>query len=221
MVSNAIQSKQLLNEAYDAPKDKQLGLYEKVAELGNTQAMVECGNVYYNRNPFTEPNDKKAFEYYEKATKLDNPEALCTLADCYLHGVGTKDKSHFSENVKKAVPYYKKAASLGNLDAIITWKDCLRLGRGVKKDLKEAQKWEKAFEDKFNSLYSGYTTSYQTNFREERIKLRQSDWIGRPIPDTNSQKHWTWLENGHSEDRMEEIKKRRESVFKLRNRLSD
>lgn len=53
-------------------------------------------------------DNAKAFELYEKAARLDHPEACYRVAVCFEFAVGT------TRNFERAVHYYEQAAKLGN-----------------------------------------------------------------------------------------------------------
>ncbi len=65
--------------------------YEKAANLGHLEAMVELGRIY---NKGTElpipPNPTKAFNYYNKAIANGSDQAKIDVAYAYLEGKGVK-----------------------------------------------------------------------------------------------------------------------------------
>ena len=126
--------------------------FEKAANLGNkdSQEMLKTfykseknndnkkiENLYKLGQRFYEGNNfKQALEYFEKAAKQGNTEALNKIGVMCFKGEGiTKD-------ITKAIEYFEKAANLGNTNALNNLGViCLN----EKKDYKKAQEYfEKA-----------------------------------------------------------------------------
>jgi TPR repeat protein len=84
----------------------------------------------------------KAVFYYEKAAKLNNPEALNNLGRLSETGKGMQ------VSLKDAHQFYKQAAMLGNLDATVKYGNTLLNGIGVEKNSKLAIEMFKNASDK-------------------------------------------------------------------------
>ena len=86
-----------------------LKYYLKAAENGNTDAMVDCGRIYFEGIYGVEQNVDKAMEWFKKAGQLGNPAALNNIGYIY----STMD------NNKAAIYWYEKAANLGDVIAML------------------------------------------------------------------------------------------------------
>ena len=73
-------------------------------------------------------NYKKSVEFYEKATKMGNTEALYALGELYYNGCGVE------QNYEKAVELYRKAAQLGNTSAQNALGNAYIEGKGVEEN---------------------------------------------------------------------------------------
>lgn len=72
------------------------------------EALFFLGSVYSSGKHGVEVDYIKALDYYQKASRLEHPEACYRVAVCEEFGVGTRS------NPEKAVSWYKKAAVLGS-----------------------------------------------------------------------------------------------------------
>ena len=69
---------------------KALDCYQRAAELGDSEAIKEIGNMYaYGIG--VDVDDDKAFEYYQRAADLGNFNAINNLGNCYMDGRGAGD----------------------------------------------------------------------------------------------------------------------------------
>ena len=81
---------------------KALEFFEKSANLGNPQSMVEMGFAYDNGHGMKK-DTKKAYNWYKKAAEKDWPEGMYRLGICYLEGFGVnKDPDKGIELLKSA-----------------------------------------------------------------------------------------------------------------------
>ena len=71
------------------PKDmkKAFELYQIAAELGNTDAQVDLGDMYYSGKESVQSYEK-AYYWYEKAANKNNATAQMYLGYAYLNGLG-------------------------------------------------------------------------------------------------------------------------------------
>ena len=60
-----------------------------------------------------EQSHERAFEYYQEAARVDFPESVVALAECYEHGLGTP------QNLYMAAKTYERAAALGDIRGVI------------------------------------------------------------------------------------------------------
>ncbi|GES93951.1 kinase-like domain-containing protein [Rhizophagus clarus] len=115
----------------DIDKKKAFELYQKAADLGNSNGINSLGYCY-DEGIGTDIDKKKAFELYQKAADLGNADGIYSLGYCYRHGIGTDiDK-------KKAFELYQKAADLGNASGINSLGYCYDKGIGTDIDKKKA-----------------------------------------------------------------------------------
>lgn len=83
---------------------------EEAAERGDTEAMYLFANNLRNGYGIAK-NNKRAFEWYQKAANNEHLEAINQLAVFYSSGMGV------AQNQRKAFELFKQASSLGNMDA--------------------------------------------------------------------------------------------------------
>jgi len=121
-----------------------VSLYQKAAEMGNSDAMVKLGNCYY-RGDGVDKNYELSVIWYQRAIELGNKYAMCNLGLCYFNKTGIKGSGynatywidlsieHVDANVLsylykrtnskdwyyKAKAKYRKLAEKDDLDAIL------------------------------------------------------------------------------------------------------
>lgn len=78
------------------------------------------------------------FEDKMEAAANGDPEAQCSVGDCYFWGEGVE------KNYSNAVKWYMKSAKQGNADAQAALAFCYMSGWGIKENRKEAFIWNKA-----------------------------------------------------------------------------
>jgi TPR repeat protein len=83
---------------------------ELVVEQGYADAQCNLGFCYDNGTGVVK-NEKKAFEWYEKAAEQGLEIAQNNLGSCYKKGTGVL------KNEKKAIKWFEKAAEQGLADA--------------------------------------------------------------------------------------------------------
>lgn len=90
---------------------KALELFEKSAQLGSSNAMLQLGLIYRNGNDLIKKDDLKALKWFEQGAKKGNPSAIHNLGVSYYKGLGiTEDKA-------KAFKYFSQSAELGLLQS--------------------------------------------------------------------------------------------------------
>lgn len=96
--------------------------------------MNKLGFCYENDNG-VEQDEKRTFEWYQKAAETGDGNSMFHLAVCYEYGIGTyKDE-------EKAFEWYQKGASVGNCYAMGNLGSCYEYGKGIEKNLKKAFEW--------------------------------------------------------------------------------
>lgn len=90
---------------------KALFWYEKAAERGDSDALINMALIY--RNGDRVPVDqKRAFLLYERSAKMNNPKGMFDLGTMYHFGHGT------SVDIHKALDWYEAAARGNEGDAM-------------------------------------------------------------------------------------------------------
>lgn len=110
----------------DVEPDNEQAIFwaKKAADLGNSDAMTDLGIYYLS----FENNWKKAKKYFDKAVKLDNPQAYYMLGYCYSIGLNVR------KNIKKGISYLEKASELGSSTADYQLGVIYYAGQDVTKD---------------------------------------------------------------------------------------
>ena len=129
-------------------------------------------------------NTKKAIEYYQKASDLNNPYAITNLGSMYLNGEGVKQDInkaselflkggengdptgyanlgviyHEKQDMTKAIKYYQKAADMGNYIGII---NLAIIYQSSNNGLKAIEYYERAAKmDQTGAAYYNWGTIY-------------------------------------------------------------
>jgi hypothetical protein len=95
-----------------------LKLFEEASSQGHIGAQNALGNTYWHGTPAAEQNQSRGLEYWEKAAKRGNQEALANCAHIYQQGVDTISPP-IERDARKALEYLGKAAAMGDLAATI------------------------------------------------------------------------------------------------------
>ena len=134
--ANDEDAEDLFNQGYDAKDeedyDKAVPLFQKAADMGNAEAMVELGDCYFDGNGVSE-NKAEGVKWYKKAAELGDEVAQNNMGYAYQHGEGVK------QDLAKAKEWYEKAAKQGNANATSNLGTLYRDGLGVPKDLAKAK----------------------------------------------------------------------------------
>ena len=113
--------------------DKGLGEEERICVGG---ALFMLGTYYIEGIPGLIDKDfRKAFDYYRRAAKFNNPIAQHNIGYAYLRGDGVK--TDFAEAVK----WLRKAADQGFAGSQYVLGLCYERGDGVPKNVAESIKW--------------------------------------------------------------------------------
>lgn len=106
-----------------------VSLLEKSCDLKYPEAMHDLGVFYF----ISSENDKKrGFELFKQAADMENVNAICSLATCYLNGHGV------TADQKYAIELYNKAAEKSSYSALSNLATCYSEGLGVEKNYKAA-----------------------------------------------------------------------------------
>lgn len=111
-------------------------LYEQSARAGYEEAEYRLGMIHFEGLLGQQRNDVRAFEWFMRAAKQYQLDAVFNVAYCYEHGRGV------ARDVSKAIIFYKQASLLGDHEA----KLCLaNLYEGI--DIEQAKKWRQLAEE--------------------------------------------------------------------------
>lgn len=125
--------------------------FKRLANLGDTRAIIYLGYCYY-MGFGVEQDNEKAFETLNRLANLGNNEAMLLVGLCYDEGIGVE------KNYSKAFEYFNKAMSVRDYsiraddiygidnaqdENIMSWAmfcigDYYANGKGVKQDYKQA-----------------------------------------------------------------------------------
>lgn len=118
----------------DINKGTTLEQLNKLASDNNLDALLALGYIYLYGDEALKvvPDYNKAFEFYDKAAKLNDPVALNNLANLYFAGIGT------TINKPKAAQLFAKASDLGNSDSALNLAFMYLTGNGIEPNPEEA-----------------------------------------------------------------------------------
>ena len=110
--------------------------FKKAAEMGNTDAMINIGDMY--KEGYGVPEDySEAMRWYKKAAELGDTDAMSTVGDMYKDGKGAE------RDLSEAMRWFKKAADKGEVTAMNSIGYMYKYGNGVPLDYIEAMRWFK------------------------------------------------------------------------------
>ena len=97
------------DSTYQEYRNPQRGieLLKCAAKHGSGVAYCALGNLYF-RGEYIQKDDKKAFDYWEKAVELRDPQGGSNLAFAFMEGIGCE------KDVEKAITIYKQAVVNGS-----------------------------------------------------------------------------------------------------------
>ena len=101
-----------LYESLEKDFSKAKECYEQASDLGNSNALIKLGNLYYFGNGVKQSYEK-AKEFYELASKQNNSIAYINLGNLYFNGLGAV------KDIPKARFYYTNASKLNDSDAFL------------------------------------------------------------------------------------------------------
>jgi len=107
--------------------EKAIRYYMKLAQDGNTKAMVELSGMYIEGRGI-ENNEEKAFAWARKAADLLEPNAYRNIGNFWMF------YSERAPDTKKAFDAFTKGALLGDLNSLYGLGDAFRDGECVEKD---------------------------------------------------------------------------------------
>lgn len=117
------------------PRDfsKALNYYEAAAINGFAKEAFRRIGVIYSLGGFGVTRDyDRAFYYFMKGAKLDDPQSLYFVG--YYYSIGRS----VSQDSKEALHYYQKSADLGDKNALYSLGERYETGRDVEKNIQKA-----------------------------------------------------------------------------------
>lgn len=121
----------LADKIEETDPNKALLLLQECAQLDHDGAYYKLGKWYSVGYNVTK-DEKRAFEYYNKASDLGNYSAMCNLAIAYINGKGVKASAELG------VYWFKKASEGNVINARFNLGYCYQNGVGTSKDLTAA-----------------------------------------------------------------------------------
>jgi len=122
-------------QAYNAHRySEALAEFERLAAGGDSVAQLYAGLMHDN-GLGTAKDAARAFYWYMRAAKQEQPRAQFNVADMLYHGSGTKQDRH------AAMAWYERSANNGFAEAQYRWGMELQSGRYVPRDLVTAFMW--------------------------------------------------------------------------------
>jgi TPR repeat protein len=144
---------------------------------------IAIGERYLEGRGF-EKDEKKAFEWFQKAANQNDSKGLCKLGYCYQNGYGVM------QDKKMAVNYFEKSANLHNTDAIIILSDMYAEGDGIEKNMSKALYWKEMLAFNGNLNAQKYVLANQS-MEYEKVDLTADDAFKKGL-DSHKEKSYEW-----------------------------
>lgn len=136
-VSKSVRARQVFSEAQTKRRQGQTEqaatLFARSAEMGDSGAMVEIGEMYSSGEGISE-DETKAFSWFKRAAEAGNVSGMVALGGMNLLGVNGADP-----NEEEAARWFQKAAEHDNPAALFDLGTLYESGRGVSKNLDRAK----------------------------------------------------------------------------------
>ena len=113
------------------------------AKAGDAVAQNTVGLWYYLGKDTIQQNYKQALQWWARAAKQENPDAIGNMAMCYQLGRGTERDSTMASKLyesaitkgnKNVIPQHEKLADKGHVFSCLLLRECYVKGIGVTKD---------------------------------------------------------------------------------------
>jgi serine/threonine protein kinase len=136
-VPPSVRAKQLFDDAVAKRQTGHLeeaaSLFNQAAELGDSSAMVELGEIYSSGEGVPQ-DENKAMAWYRRSAEAGNPSGMVLLGGMYMLGIdGTEP------NEEEAARWFRKAADRDNPAALYDLGTMYESGRGVARSLEKAR----------------------------------------------------------------------------------
>ena len=124
--------------------DAALYLFKEAAQMGDACAMNRTGEILlFEYNKTTE-----AFEWFSKASDLNEPNAMLNMALLYRDGKGV------SQDVAQYITWLLRSYEYGNLNALDELSNAYTKGIGVSQDYNQALRYIDLKQDIAHDRYS-------------------------------------------------------------------
>lgn len=174
---------QLYQDGYGVEKNlpKARELYMRAFKSGYTDALVLCGDTYWESEGGTDPDYQKALECYQKAMLRRCPYAAFRLGWLYNEGLGVE------QDTARALNYYKQAVAMSYPDAMADMGSFYREGRLVEQDYAKAMEYlnKAAAKGNVKAMYE----IYQMHLRGEGVQPNfnlAKEWLRKSMDADNS-----------------------------------
>ena len=98
-----------LDEEWRPYLERSLALYQRAAELGHLESLIQLGDQYYGRDlTCLKVDHEQASKWYRMAAENGHAGAQWLLADCYAYGIGV------GQDDNEAIAWSLKALKTGN-----------------------------------------------------------------------------------------------------------
>lgn len=173
----------LYQDGYGVEKDlnKARDLFMRAYESGYTDALVLCGDSYWESEDGMTPDYSKALACYQKAMLRRCPYAAFRLGWLYNEGLGVE------QDTVKALNYYKQAVSMSYPDALADMGSFYRKGILVERDYKKAMEYlqKAAAKENVKAMYEIYQMFLRGEGVQPDFKLAK-EWLRRSMDADNS-----------------------------------
>jgi hypothetical protein len=136
-VPPSVRARQLFTDALTKRQEGQaeeaVALFGRAAELGDSGAMYELGEMYTSGDGVTE-DETKAFSWLRRAADAGNLSGMVAVGGMYLLGVNGADP-----NEEEAALWFQKAADRDSPAALFDLATLYESGRGVAKNFGKAK----------------------------------------------------------------------------------
>lgn len=177
---------QLYQDGYGVEKNlpKARELFMRAYKSGYTDALVLCGDSYWESESGAEPDYQKALECYQQAMLRRCPYAAFRLGWLYNEGLGVE------QDTVRALNYYKQAVAMSYPDALADMGTFYREGRLVEKDYAKALEYlnKAAAKGNVKAMYEIYQMYLRGEGVQPNFNLAK-EWLRKSMDADNSTLH--------------------------------
>ena len=177
---------QLYQDGYGVEKNlpKARELFMRAYKSGYTDALVLCGDSYWESENGAEPDYQKALECYQQAILRRCPYAAFRLGWLYNEGLGVE------QDTARALNYYKQAVAMSYPDALADMGTFYREGRLVEQDYAKALEYlnKAAAKGNVKAMYEIYQMYLRGEGVQPNFNLAK-EWLRKSMDADNSTLH--------------------------------